>query len=162
MLCGVCAVGDSVHVPARVLISLPNPSTCRAMRIVTAAAAPATGPLSHCCSCPRASGTGAIHFPLPLTLQHFAEESPLCYYLFLNAVFQRCSQISFSTTAPSIFYSSLNSSLISVTHDFPLSKHPCHFSIHWAVFNFPTPSNPSSAEVHSPSTSVPTSSQSSK
>ena len=32
---------DSVHVPARVLISLPNPSTCRAMRIVTAAAAPA-------------------------------------------------------------------------------------------------------------------------
>ena len=97
-----------------------------------------------------------------LTLQHSAEESPLCYYPFLNAVFKRCPQISFSTTTPSILYSSLNSSLISVTHDLPLSKHPCHFSIHWAIFNFPTPSNPSSAEVHSPSTSVPTSSQSSK
>ena len=38
-----------MHAPARVLISIPNPSTCRAMRIVTAAAAPATEVRSFGC-----------------------------------------------------------------------------------------------------------------
>ena len=37
-------------------VSLPNPPPCRAVHVVPAAAAPAPGPLSHCFSCPRASG----------------------------------------------------------------------------------------------------------